>query len=104
MKAVIKKISCLILCLLTFGIFSITSFAKFEGNTEVIAHIEAESSETDSSDISGDEQSSISSADSEPVTTGDESESIIFICLLCVSSMLVLIFFVCKRKYNKRLL
>lgn len=104
MKAVIKKISCLVLCLLTLGIFSITSFAKYEGTTEVIAHIEAEPSETSSSDTSEDEQSSISSTDNEPVTTGDESKGIIFICLLCVSSILVLIFSVCKRKYNKRLL
>lgn len=92
--AIVKKSSCLILCLLFLIILSTPVFARGEGNTEVIAHIEdAESSEIYSSEDSENKQSSISldNIDSETVSTGDSSENYMIIFVLSVLSVVIIL-------------
>lgn len=48
---IFKKAFCLVLYLFLIMAFSIPAFARFEGDTEVVAHIEAESSEICSSSL-----------------------------------------------------
>ena len=84
-------------------VFSVPTFAKFEGTTEVVAHIEAESSETCSSDSpesSNNSESIISSGDtnSETVKTGDSSIAWIMPLTLLALSMVIVVFSVYRKK------
>lgn len=102
---IFKKAFCLVLYLFLIMAFSIPAFARFEGDTEVVAHIEAESSEIcspDSSESSDTPESVISSdnPNSETVKTGDSSTIWIIILTISISMVVVIISF---RNRNKKL-
>ena len=102
---IFKKAFCLVLYLFLIMAFSIPAFARFEGDIEVVARIEAESSEICSSDIpeSSDTSESIISSDktdSEAVKTGDSSTIWIIVLTISISMVVVIISF---SKRNKKL-
>lgn len=101
---IFKKALCLVLYLFLIIAFSIPAFARFEGDTEVVAHIEAESSEIySSSPESSDIPESIISfdnTDSETVKTGDSSTIWIIILTISISMVVVIVSF---RNRNKKL-
>lgn len=101
---IFKKAFCLVLYLFLIIAFSIPAFARFEGNTEVVAHIEAESSEICSSSLeSSDIPESIipsDNTDSETVKTGDSSVVWIIVLTISISMVVVIISF---RNRNKKL-
>lgn len=94
--AIIKKISGLVLCLILFTMFSVSVFARYEGNTEVIAHIDEPSSEISDSS----KEQSDSSTDNDTVSTGDSSSVYIIASLMLVSSV-VIIYSIAKRNTKK---
>lgn len=107
--AIFKKAFCLVLCLFLITVFSVPTFANFEGTTEVIAHIEAESSgicSSDSPESSNNSESIISSGDtnSETAKTGDSSIAWIMPLTLLALSMVIFVFSVYRKKSNRNLL
>ena len=98
---IFKKAFCLVLYLFLIIAFSIPAFARFEGNTEVVAHIEAESSEICSSSLESSESIIPSdNTDSETVKTGDSSAVWIIVLTISISMVVVIISF---RNRNKKL-
>lgn len=99
---IFKKAFCLVLYLFLTIVFSIPVFARFEGDTEVVAHIEAESSEICSSSLeSSDIPESIipsDNTDSETVKTGDSSIAWIMPLILLALSMVIVVFSVYRKK------